>query len=405
MISYYSNFSSLINGSTTQTILDLGNHGFADSFFGEADFSKATDSVPLLCQLDSSTGLIQLLNMTEPIERYGQVDYSYTSANSTTSKNHWINLVSYFESRFINKESNILEIGSNDGFLLKMLQDNGHKVLGVDASRFMANVAANSGVKTLTGIFGESQELEDEILNVSNKFDIIIANNVLNHSNNPVSFVGNVKKLLDEEGTFTFEVPYWLKTITSLHFDQIYHEHITYFTVKSARELLKVCGLVIINVEVVNYHGGSLRITAAHENTQESPQVEKMIIVEELEGLFSPARYDEYFLKISNRKSVFMQNIAVLKKSGKTLFGIGAAAKANTLLTFYGLNTEFLDFIVDASEFKQGKITPVTKIPIFDDSHVRKFSNLTGIILAWNISDELQKNILQFNAGVEFIRL
>lgn len=405
MINYHSNFSSLLTGSTTQTILDLGNHGFADSFFGKSDLSKATDSVPLVCQLDSSTGLIQLLNMTDPSERYGQVDYSYTSANSTTSKNHWTNLVSYFESHYIKKESYILEIGSNDGFLLKMLQDKGHKVLGVDASRFMSNVASNSGVKTLTGIFGESQELEDEILSVFNKFDIIIANNVLNHSNNPVSFVETVKNLLNKEGTFSFEVPYWLKTITSLHFDQIYHEHITYFTVKASRELLKICGLVIINVEVVNYHGGSLRITAAHDNMQESPQVEKMISLEGSEGLFSPARYDEYFLEISNRKRIFMQNIGALKKSGKTLFGIGAAAKANTLLTFYGLNTELLDFIVDASKFKQGKITPVTQIPIFDDSHVREFSNLTGIILAWNISGELQKKILEFNAGVGFIGL
>ena len=238
-----------------------------------------------------------------------------------------------------------------------------------------------------------------------NIYKIIIANNVLNHSNDPINFVRYVKKLLSSDGIFVFEVPYWFQTIKSLHFDQIYHEHVTYFTVKSARELLRVAGLEIINVEVVNYHGGSLRITAAHASSSESTLVENMIEMETKEGLFSVLRYEKYFNDISEAKNKFMQEVEKNKKRGKTLFGVGAAAKANTLLTFYNLNHTYLDFILDASKFKQGKITPVTKIQIYGDSHVLNLKNLVGVVLAWNISDEVKRNILNINSRVEFMRL
>ena len=179
---------------------------------------------------------------------------------------------------------NVLEIGSNDGYLLSLIQARKNKVLGVDASDFMANLASKSGVKTIAGIFGESQELHSEIEENSNTYEIIIANNVLNHSNNPINFVNSVKKLLSQDGIFVFEVPYWLETVKSLHFDQVYHEHVTYFSVKAAKELLKVADLEIIDVEVVNYHGGSLRVTATHIGNNEVVLVEKMISAESLES-------------------------------------------------------------------------------------------------------------------------
>lgn len=300
---------------------------------------------------------------------------------------------------------NVLEIGSNDGFLLSLIQERHNHVIGVDASKFMADLASNSGIKTISGLFGESQELNNQIEENSNTYQIIIANNVLNHSNNPINFVKSVKKLLSKDGIFVFEVPYWLETVKSLHFDQIYHEHVTYFTVKAARELLKVSGLEIIDLEVVNYHGGSLRITASHVRNNESGLVEEKILTESNEGLFSTARYEKYFSDIVKQKSIFMNKIAALKEADRTLFGIGAAAKANTLLTFYQLDVKYLDFIVDASEFKQGKITPVTKIPIFPDSRVKGISNPTGVVLAWNIGEEVKKNLSQFNPEAEFINV
>ena len=158
-------------------------------------------------------------------------------------------------------------------------------------------------------------------------------------------------------------------------------------------------------MEVVNYHGGSLRVTATHESSNESTLVENMIEMETKEGLFSVTRYEKYFNDISEAKNKFMQEVEKNKKSGKTLFGVGAAAKANTLLTFYNLNHNYFDFILDASKFKQGKITPVTKIPIYADSHILNLKNLVGVVLAWNISDEVKRNIQNVNSRVEFMSL
>jgi len=303
------------------------------------------------------------------------------------------------------QDLNVLEIGSNDGFLLSLIQARKNKVIGVDASDFMSDLASRSGIKTIAGIFGESQELDNQIEENSKTYEIIIANNVLNHSNNPINFVKSVKKFLSRDGIFIFEVPYWLETVTSLHFDQIYHEHVTYFTVKAAKELMRVSGLEIIDVEVVNYHGGSLRITASHETNRESGFVGQMISSELAEGLFTTERYEKYFIDIVKQKTDFMNKIFSFKEAKRNLFGIGAAAKANTLLTFYQLDVKFLDFIVDASEFKQGKITPVTRIPIFPDSKVLGLSNPTGVVLAWNIGEEVKINLSKYNPEVEFISI
>jgi SAM-dependent methyltransferase len=404
-VNFKSRSCSLISDQETETIIDLGRHGFADSFFEESDYVNAEQSVPLICQLDRSTGLVQTLNLTTPKDRYEGVPYSYTSANSETSRKHWMSFASYLSSMRDLNDLNVLEIGSNDGFLLNLLKERECQVLGVDASQFMADLAIGKGIDTLCGIFGESEELISEINSKFNSFQIIVANNVLNHSNNPLSFAKAVKKLLSDDGLFIFEVPYWLETIKSLRFDQIYHEHVSYFTVKAAKELLRLSGLEIIDIKVVDYHGGSLRITATHESEGSHVSVETMISAETNEGLFSVERYERYFKDISDQRDLFMSNLQSLKKSNKDVFGIGAGAKANTLLTFYNLNNDILKFIVDASKFKQGKITPVTKIPIFSDVKVRELSDSLGIVLVWNINQEVRHNILQYNPRVKFINI
>lgn len=396
---------SLISGQETDTIINLGKHGFADSFFEESDYINAEKSVPLVCQLDRSTGLVQTLNFTNPQERYEGVPYSYTSSNSETSRKHWLSFANYVSSMRDLKDLDILEIGSNDGFLLNLLKERKCRVIGVDASKFMADLSIDKGIDTLCGVFGESEELISEINSKFNSFQVIIANNVLNHSNNPLGFTKAVKKLLSTDGLFVFEVPYWLETIKSLRFDQIYHEHVTYFTVKAAKELLHLSGLEILDVQLVDYHGGSLRITATHESKNNPILIENMISAEINEGLFTVERYDRYFSDICKRRDLFMGNLETYKKSASEIFGIGAGAKANTLLTFYNLNNNVLRFIVDASKLKQGKITPVTKIPIFSDDKVKELSDSCGIVLVWNINQEVRHNILRLNPRVKFINV
>jgi hypothetical protein len=175
--------------------------------------------------------------------------------------------------------------------------------------------------------------------------------------------------------------------------------------VKAAKIILHLAGLEIVNVKVVDYHGGSLRIIAKHESNSESLEVDDMITKETNLGLFNIDTYVKYFSDITKKKNEFMGKVHSYHDAGKTLFGIGAAAKANTLLTFYELNCDILDFIVDASKFKHNKITPVTKIPIFPDSKVAGILDSTGIILAWNLNSEVRKNILLYNERIEFLTL
>lgn len=404
-IKFQSNTKSLISGEETVEIIDLGSHGFADSFFSENQTELASQGAPLVCLLDEFTGLIQLKNLTTPEDRYQGVDYSYTASNSKFAMDHWNDFISYVRTIHDFNGSKILEIGSNDGYLLSLAKDFTSNVLGVDASPYMAKIASESGIPTLVGAFGESEKLKIEIMNITETFDFIFANNVLNHSNNPLSFVANIAELLSPDGVFVFEVPYWLSTITSLHFDQIYHEHVTYLTIKSSKILLATAGLFIRDVSIVDYHGGSIRIAASKNSKDESNKLNKLLDIEKSAQLFNPERYDKYISDISLRRDQFMGQLMGMKRQGKNTFGIGAAAKANTLLTYYGITTEHMAFILDSSPHKQGKITPVSRIPIVGDESVVGLKNGVGVVMAWNLSGPLQGKLLSMNSKLEFLSL
>lgn len=399
-----SEINSLITGGETAKILDLGLHGYADSFFASDEEEKASFALPLICRLDVETGLVQTQMVTDPIDRYSGVDYSYTSSNSETARRHWKSFAEYVRQRRNIEESKILEVGSNDGYLLRQFSGEALQITGVDASPYMSNLATSQGIHTLSGIFGEDEKLLDNLLDRSESYDLIFANNVLNHSNDPVSFVKTIARLLSKDGEFTFEVPYWLETVTSLHFDQIYHEHVTYLTVTSSEKLLAAAQLHISNVEVVDYHGGSLRVSATHTKPRSTPaNVAHYKAMEEAEGLRNPIRYERYFKQVLRQKEDFLLKLDRMSVSDEIVFGIGAAAKANTLLTFYGLNRDMVSFILDASRYKQGKITPVTKIPIYPDSHLESQTGGIGIILAWNIGSTVEKQLLKINPKIRVI--
>jgi SAM-dependent methyltransferase len=405
-IKYKSNSKSLITGGDTVQIIDLGLHGFGDSFFPLSERELALQAAPLICQLDQETGLVQLLNITDSDQRYSELEYSYTSSNSQTAMQHWADFISYVNKLKRLKAGSVLEIGSNDCYLLGLAKDFTNNVLGVDASPYMSNIANNLGIETLTGPFGESQELKEEIERKYQKFDFIFANNVLNHSNNPTKFMKEVSDLLEDDGIFVFEVPYWYDTITSLHFDQIYHEHVTYFTAKSATALLATAKLLIRDISVVDYHGGSLRVVASKGRPAQNNATELLLAREDAERLTSPDRYEEYLESITQKRDAFMQMILKRKASeGKRIFGIGAAAKANTLLTFYGFSNENMEFVLDSSPHKQGKLTPVTRIPIIGDEAVAGITNGLGIVLAWNLSEPLQKKLRTINEELEFLSI
>ena len=268
----------------------------------------------------------------------------------------------------------------------------------------MASLAAKRGIQTEVCLFTEKNS--NKILKKYDKADLVVANNVFNHSNDPLDFSRGVENVLKEDGCFIFEVPYWLSTIETQRFDQIYHEHVSYFTVKSIQKLLSRVGLKISFVEVVNYHGGSLRVHAIKEGSSApvyKRSIDKLIKKEEEFGLFEANTYDVYMKDLLNKRDGFLRKLLEIKQSGASIVGVGAAAKANTFLNFYRIDKSLLDCITDVSEFKKGKYTPLTRIPITGDEVFGEYQEVYALILSWNISDILKNKLCEINNKIRFL--
>jgi 2-polyprenyl-3-methyl-5-hydroxy-6-metoxy-1,4-benzoquinol methylase len=297
----------------------------------------------------------------------------------------------------------IVEIGSNDGFLSEQFQQRGFRVLGIDASKYMARLARRRNVETVVALFGK--EVAIEIRRKYGNADLIVANNVFNHANAPVDFAEGVARLLSDGGHFVFEQPYWLTTVRSKKIDQIYHEHVTYFTVKSARRLLRAANMCIVEAEVVNYHGGSLRVYARKvvNLPRERKGTTEMIRIEERARLFDELNYRELMAEILRLRNAFLKKIYGLKEKGVPIIAVGAPAKGNTFLNFYRLDRTVVNYVTDTSPHKQGKYTPLTRIPIVADSVFAQFKNPYALVLSWNIIDSIRPKLKRINAAIKYI--
>jgi SAM-dependent methyltransferase len=285
-------FNCLISGDKITKILDFGMHPYADTFIGEDLLDLSEPVYPLEVYLNKDSGGIQLGYISNDFERYNLYSYSYTSSNSDFAKNHWSSYYENLVSRFNLEQKNIIEIGSNDGYLISKFKDN-NNVLAVDSSLEMCNITKTNNINTFHKVFNSDV---NDILENFGEADLIIANNVFNHSNNPLDFANGVVKLLKNDGVFVFELPYWLDTFNSGKFDQIYHEHISYFTVKSTFNLLKKINLEIIDFDLVDYHGGSIRVfSKKSKNVKMIDKVKKQINLEEDKGLFDVSTYDKWY--------------------------------------------------------------------------------------------------------------
>ena len=384
-------------------IIDLGMHPFADTFVSKNQLNESEPVYPLECFLDKDTGEVKVGVRTDAHGRYIAYDYSYTSANSKFSKDHWINFAKDVNEKLnLPKNSNVVEIGSNDGFLTKQFKDMGYNVLGVDPSPYVKDLALELGVETHCDFFG--YEVSNNIGKDFGQANLIIANNVFNHTNDIEDFTTGVENLLNDDGIFVFELPYWYNTIKDQKFDQIYHEHVTYFTVKFSYELLKKHGLEIMDVDVVNYHGGSLRVFAKKKDEIVlQPHIKSMIEEEESFGLFKESTYVKFVQDLHQKRNTFLKKIYKIKSKGYSIIGIGAAAKGNTLLNFYNLDNSVIDYITDSSEHKQGKYTPLTRIPIVGDEIFGEYDKVYGLILSWNISDIIKENLRKINKKIKFL--
>ncbi len=385
-------------------IIDLGSHPFADTFIPSLKTSLADVIYPLVCTLCRECGHVQTKCITEPEARYAHTEYSYTSSNSSFARSHWDEYAKEIASAInLPTGSLIIEAGSNDGYLSEQFIAKGHRAIGVDPSPYMAQLAEKRNVSTIVGLFGK--KTTDEIYKKYGKANLVIANNVFNHSDNPIEFVTAVANILVPEGYFVFEQPYWLTSLKTEKFDQIYHEHVSYFTVASAKVLLARAGLSIRNVQIVNYHGGSLRIIAQKSSDMQKESLEalKMITEEREYGTFDPDTYEIFMKKILHQRNIFLERIYKLKQQGKVIIAVGAAAKGNTFLNFYRLDKTIIDYVTDSSPHKIGKYTPATRIPIIGDNIFRNYSEVYALLLSWNLKEQLLPILSKINPLITFI--
>lgn len=396
----------ICNSSNLTKIIDLGIHPFADTFIPESRLSEPEPIYPLSCDLCKDCGQIQTSSITNPMDRYSLYDYSYTSSSSAFAQNHWTKYVREVSKKLnLKPGSFIIEAGSNDGFLAEQFQKQGHHVLGVDPSQFMADLAKKRNIKTIVGLF--NLDTGKKILKQFGKAQLIIANNVFNHSDLPVDFARTSAELLAPKGTFAFESPYWLSSFKAKRFDQIYHEHISYFTITSVSKILEKVGLKISDVKLADYHGGSIRVFSKRKEDikKESLKVKVMMDKESSFKIFDPQTYDDFMKYILTQRNIFLKKIYDIKSQGKSIVAVGAAAKGNTFLNFYNLDHTLIDYVTDASPYKCGKYTPLTRIPICRDDVFANYDDVYGLILSWNISEQLKKNLYKINPKIKFLSL
>jgi len=395
----------LISGRPVEKILDFGQHAYADTFVAPDQLNLSEPAFPLQVFMNADSGSIQLGYISNAEDRYSLYSYSYTSSNSATARAHWDEYAATVKRRCYDPKF-VVEIGSNDGYLINQFRGEGVRTMGIDPSMEMCAIAKERGVEVMPALFCEP--VATDLAQRIGHANVVMANNVFNHANDPVAFAKAVAALLADDGVFVFEVPYWLSMIESGRFtDMVYHEHPTYFTVKMAWNVLKAAGLEITDFDVVDYHGGSLRVFARHSTEGSMPvQVEDAIQRETQVGLFDPGFYHVVQQRFEQQRDAWLQNFYRLRlaEPDAVFIGVGAAAKANTWLTWHGLNKTHLKCVTDASVFKQGKFTPLSRIPIANDLVFSEYDKPYALILSWNIGEGLRQAILNINPNTRFIQ-
>lgn len=331
-------------------------------------------------------------------------NYVYRSSISDSFKKHCKNFAKELNYDLMKNGDLIVDIGSNDGCLLKPFKERGNRVLGVDPSINIAKVANESGIETLPDFWNNN--IAKKILNDYGPAKSINASNVFAHSHNLHRFLEGVETLLDDEGYFTLEVPHLYNLIEKTEFDTIYHEHLSYFLVKPIDKLTKEHGLRLAKAKKLDIHGGSLRLYVEKENKNDTSDgsVQKIIKEEENAGLYNVGAYLSLKRQVDGLKNNLVTLIKELKSLGKNISGFGASAKGNILLNYSGIGKNLVDYIFDDTPEKQGKLYPGVYIPIVSRDSLEKVNPDYLILLSWNFAKEMMKKTKDFkNNGGKYI--
>lgn len=388
----------------THTFLDLGFAPPSNAYLTVDDLTRPEKYYPLKTMVCDQCWLVQTEDYAAVNELFCP-DYAYFSSTSTS----WLTHAARYAEKIIRQlsltdNSLVIEIASNDGYLLKNFVEAGIPCLGIEPTASTAAAAEKLGVPVLREFFG--QLLGEKLAAENRQADLIISNNVFAHVPDVNDFTRGLKALLKPHGTITLEFPHLMRLIENTQFDTIYHEHFSYLSLYTADRIFKACGLQVWDVEELPTHGGSLRVFGCHADDarQTTPAVSVLIAEEKRRGLQTPSPYQGIQFRANRIKDDLLTFLIEQKHAGKSVVGYGAAAKGNTLLNYAGIKADLLPFVCDAAPAKQGKYMPGSHIPILPPSVLAENHPDYILILPWNISAEvIQQNTYLTKQGTRFL--
>ncbi len=388
----------------TLTFADLGMSPPSNTYLERAQLGCMEKFYPLHARVCEACFLVQLDAFETPEEIFS--DYAYFSSYSESWLAHARKYVAMMCARFgLGPQSKVIEIASNDGYLLQYFAAQGVPVLGIEPAANVAREAEKKGVTTLVKFFG--MQTAAEMVRQGTRADVLIGNNVLAHAPDLNDFVAGMKILLAPQGVATMEFPHLLKLIQDNQFDTIYHEHFSYFSFLTVQNVFAKHGIELFDVEEIPTHGGSLRIFGQHAQSGEkaiSTRVADLIGRERGAGLYRADTYLVFDERVREAKRRLLEFLIGAKRAGKRIVGYGAPAKGNTLLNYCGIRSDFVDYTVDRSPHKQGRFLPGVHLPIHAPERIFETRPDYVLILPWNLKDEIVEQMKGIRAwGGRFV--
>jgi SAM-dependent methyltransferase len=387
-----------------RSVVDLGMSPLCERYVEATALDEMEPFYPLNVRICESCFLVQLRAYVPPSEIF--TEYAYFSSFSSSWVEHAREYVDSIAERLgLGPRSLVVELGSNDGYLLHRFVEHGVPVLGVEPARNVAAVAVDRGIPTVSVFFGV--EAAERIVAQAHPADLIVANNVLAQVPDLNDFVKGVKRLLAPDGALTIEVPHLMRLIDGNQFDTIYHEHYSYFSFRTLRRILAAHGLAVVDVDELRTHGGSLRVYARHveaEGDVRTSRIEELTKREELAGFETMEPYEAFGERVRECKRRLLDILISIKRERKSVVAYGAPGKGNTLLNYCGIRTDFIDYAADKNSYKQGRYLPGTHIPVVHPDLIAETRPDYILILPWNIKEEIMTE-LRYTAdwGARFI--
>jgi hypothetical protein len=373
-------------------VVDLGMSPLCESFLSAEQARQMEPFFPLRTFVCEQCYLVQLEAFVPPDEIFSE--YAYFSAYSTAWVEHAKQYVEMITGRLgLGNDDLVVELASNDGYLLQHFVHREIPCLGIDPAANVAKAAEERGVPTLVAFFG--RDLATQLVAEGKRASLIAGNNVLAQVPDLNDFVAGVHVLLRDDGTATFEFPHLLRLLDAVQYDTIYHEHFSYFSFGTIAEIMRAHGLEVYDVEELWTHGGSLRVYAQHADGPhaDTEAVSELLGREDRAGLRSPSRYARFAEDVKESKRALLDLLIDLRRDGRQVVGYGAPGKGNTLLNYCGIRTDLLDYTVDRNPYKHGLVTPGTHIPIFPPERIAETKPDFILVLPWNLIDEIASQL------------